>query len=162
VARVGSAVGGVVLVAGLVVFACDDPPVPPECTDIPPYGCPVTGGVSCLDPQCEAIYECRRGNTWDLQEKCPNFDPDAGRVVVADAASDAQPDGPTDAGPNPNAPPGAYGGPGCGPLQEPDCTVGLALACPIGCCGCEDLFVCLGGAWELWGGCVDGLVRETP
>lgn len=160
-ARVGSAIGGVVLAAGLVAFACDDPPVPPECTDIPAYGCPVTRAGSCSDPQCESIYACRRGNIWEVQEKCPSFNPDAGTIALRDAGKDA-PDATTDASPDPNAPPGAYGGPGCGSLQDPDCTVGLALGCTNGCCGCEDLFVCQAGAWELWGVCADGVVRETP
>jgi hypothetical protein len=52
-----------------------------------------------------------------------------------------------------DAPPGAYGGPGCGALQSPDCSLGFALACPSGCCDCEDLFVCENGGWNAWGSC---------
>lgn len=54
---------------------------------------------------------------------------------------------------------GAFGGPGCVDLQMPDCPLGVALTCPSGCCGCEDLFVCKNGGWDLWGSCgVDGAV----
>ena len=35
--------------------------------------------------------------------------------------------------------------------QAPDCSLGFALACPMGCCGCEDLFVCQGGGWSYCG-----------
>ena len=54
-----------------------------------------------------------------------------------------------------DAPPGAFGGPGCGDLLEPDGALGVALACGASCCGCEDLFVCENGGWELWGTCGD-------
>ncbi|MBX3229781.1 MAG: hypothetical protein KIT84_05555 [Labilithrix sp.] len=141
----------VVAAAGaLAVFACDDVVIDRPCTNIPPNGCPLANGVSCADPRCEAIYLCRRGNVWERGETCPNFDPDAGARVVPDAGDDA---GLVE---NPNAPPGAYGGPGCGVLQEPDCTVGLGLTCTNGCCGCEDFFVCSDGAWDLWAICADG------
>jgi hypothetical protein len=66
---------------------------------------------------------------------------DAGAPVSIDASIDA--------------PPGAFGGPGCPSLQTPDCALGLALACDIHCCGCEDLFVCEEGGWALWGYCGD-------
>lgn len=86
---------------------------------------------------------------------CPSYDPDAGQLPDAGSRTtivDASPD----------APPGSYGGPGCQLLEEPDCQLGLALACSNGCCGCEDLFVCTNGAWELWGSCSDAGVRQDP
>ena len=43
--------------------------------------------------------------------------------------------------------------PGAVALQAPDCSLGLALACPQGCCGCEDLFVCENGGWSYWATC---------
>lgn len=141
-----------------VVFACDDPPVDHPCTDIPPNGCPIARGVSCADRRCERIYACRRGNIWEPLETCPNFSLDAGAPATM---GDADTDGGVAPDAAPNAPPGAYGGPGCGTLQEPDCSVGLALACPSGCCNCEDLFVCRDSAWDLWGACVNGQIRQT-
>jgi hypothetical protein len=56
---------------------------------------------------------------------------------------------------------GAFGGPGCVDLQAPDCPLGLAISCPNGCCGCEDLFVCRNGGWNLWGQCVDGGITQS-
>lgn len=140
--------------AACVAFACDDPPVPQPCSNVPERGCPLSHGVACEDPTCQAIYACREGNVWELVKTCPNFDPDAGSVpdagpstTIIDASADA--------------PPGAYGGPGCEVLQDPDCALGLALACSSGCCGCEDLYVCTSGAWELWGQCSpDGGARQ--
>jgi hypothetical protein len=148
------------LLAALAIFAiavasCDDGPTVQPCTDIPAGGCPLARGVSCEDPACEAIYACRPGNQWELQGTCPPVDagppfdanvPEAEPPPVYDAAIDA--------------PPGAHGGPGCGLLQTPDCSLGFGLACPSGCCGCEDLFVCENGGWTFWGTCLDGEI--TP
>jgi len=160
VTRIGLVLAGIVVLGGLAAFACDDPPVDHPCMDIPANGCPIARGVSCADRRCESIYACRRGNIWEPLEKCPNFDPDAGFTFDPDAGTDADAAPVLDA--SPNAPPGAYGGPGCPTLQEPDCSVGLALACTSNCCGCEDLFVCGGGVWNLWGACTNGVVRQTP
>lgn len=137
-----------------VAFACEDAATPQPCRDVPEHGCPLSHGVACEDPTCQAIYACREGNVWELVKTCPGYDPDAGALpdagpstTIVDASIDA--------------PPGAYGGPGCEVLQDPDCALALALACTNGCCGCEDLFVCTNGAWTLWGQCsVDGGVRE--
>ena len=134
---------------GLMPSCSDDPTLHP-CTGIPTGGCPLSKGVACEDPLCEAVYACRTGNVWELDHACPPHE--AG--VVRDAAV---PDGsreasrPFDA--SVDAPPGASGGPGCAPLQAPDCTLGFALACPAGCCGCEDLFVCQSGGWSYWATC---------
>lgn len=146
-----------VLTLPLVVAAsCSDPPTAQPCTDVPPGGCPISRGVACEDPACEAVYACRPGNVWELEKICPSRDGGAARdahVPEAEPPIDASID----------APPGAYGGPGCGLLQEPDCALGLVLACPSGCCGCEDLFVCVNGGWDLWGHCGDGgLHPVTP
>ena len=56
-----------------------------------------------------------------------------------------------------DAPPGAYGGPGCVDLEQPDCSLGTALACggTADCCGCQDLYVCSNGGWVPWGECTD-------
>lgn len=133
---------------GLVV-ACSDDAVPEPCTNIPPGGCPRSHGVACEDPTCEAIYLCRPNNVWELSERCPARDaaPEPDAQPVADAAP-FTPDAT-------NLPPGAYGGPGCEPLQAPDCSVGFAAACGPGCCECEDLFICEDNGWTLWGACGD-------
>ena len=138
------------------IAACEDQTVVAQpCTNIPPGGCPINRGVSCQDPACEAVYACREGNVWELQARCPGRD--------ANAVTDSSlPDGAIAFDASIDAPPGAFGGPGCPSLQEPDCPLGLALACGAGCCGCEDLFVCENAAWLLWGRCGDGGIQQTP
>ena len=141
------------VVALLIVPACSDSVLEHACTGIPAGGCPLSRGVACEDPACEAVYACRAGNSWALDHTCPARD----AAPSPDAAADAPPlrDGAVD------APPGANGGPGCDPLQTPDCARGFALACPSGCCDCEDLFVCQGG-WVAWGSCsLDAGITQT-
>jgi hypothetical protein len=131
----------------------DDPAAVEPCTNIPAGGCPLSHGIACEDPACEAVYACRTGNAWVLDRTCPAHEAGAPREASVDAA-DAAPEEasrPFDA--SVDAPPGANGGPGCGPLQAPDCSLGLALACPSGCCGCEDLYVCENGGWTYWATC---------
>lgn len=127
--------------------ACDDVTVEHACTGIPAGGCPLSRGVACEDPACESVYACRAGNVWELDHSCPPHDASAPLVV------EAGPDAPFIADAAVDAPPGANGGPGCGLLQAPDCTLGFALVCPSGCCDCEDLYVCENGGWSLWGSC---------
>lgn len=147
------AAGSLVVAAVLaVVAACDDGPVREPCSDIPAGGCPLSRGVACEDPACEVVYACRPGNVWELQAPCP------AREAGAREASAPLP---TEAGPpvldaSFDAPPGAFGGPGCDSLQAPDCALGLALACGNDCCGCEDLYTCEDNGWLLWGTCRDG------
>lgn len=141
---------------GLAVVAlasCSDGETVTPCTGIPLGGCPRSRGVACEDPACEAVYRCRPNNVWELEERCPQRDLPARDAAADDASTlpDASSTPPLDAALD--APPGANGGPGCGPLQLPDCALGFALACPSGCCGCEDLFVCESGGWSLWGTC---------
>jgi len=146
----GSVVSGALL--AVVVAACSDGPVPEPCSDIPAGGCPLSRGVACEDPACEAVYLCRPGNVWELHERCPVREAGAREDAAVDPADAAEPvvDASID------APPGAFGGPGCASLQSPDCALGVALACGAGCCGCEDLFICEEGGWTLWGSCGDG------
>ena len=129
----------------LVAAACGDPVTDHACTAIPAGGCPLSRGVACEDPSCAAVFACRPGNVWELDHTCPAREAGAPH----DAAVDAPPvrDAAVD------APPGANGGPGCNPLQTPDCALGPALVCPSGCCDCEDLFVCQNGGWVAWGTC---------
>jgi len=149
------AFASLVLLAPLALFAaallpsCSDGETAQPCTDIPTGGCPLSRGLACDDPACEAVYLCRQGNVWELDRRCPARDAAARDGAPASDASDAST--PFDAAID--APPGANGGPGCGPLQLPDCALGLALACSSGCCGCEDLYVCENGGWALWGAC---------
>lgn len=130
-------------IAAVSFAACGDEPTAQRCTEIPAGGCPLSRGLACADPACEAAYACRAGNVWELVERCPPR-VEAGAPDAADAGRswDAAVD----------APEGANGGPGCGVLQAPDCALGFVLSCGS-CCGCEDLFVCARGAWELWGAC---------
>lgn len=141
-----------------------DLPVDQPCTNIPAGGCPLAYGKECDDPACEAAYACREGNRWELDHVCPAHDagtPNDASAGSNDAARDASDaEASDDAAMAPDAPEGAYGGPGCPPLQSPDCMVGFALACPTDCCDCEDLFVCRNGAWYEWGTCQDGHVIE--
>jgi len=148
---------GLTASAIFVVAACQDQTVTAqECSNIPQGGCPIARGVSCQDPTCERVYACREGNVWELVAPCP--------------ARDATPSGKDAGAPDTgggfdasiDAPPGAFGGPGCAGLQPPDCSLGLALACGSGCCECEDLFVCENGAWLLWGRCGPGGIEQTP
>jgi hypothetical protein len=146
------------LVAALTALAaaCNESSPPAVCRDIPANGCPVDNGAdACQDPTCAAVYWCQ-GGSWVLDHACPGFSPDAAPHPVEASADAGAPDVTID------APAGAYGGPGCGDLQAPDCSLGTALACGAAsdCCGCQDLFVCDNGGWSLWGECVDGGV--TP
>ncbi len=139
--------------ATLTVFAaCSDDPVPRPCSNIPAGGCPLSRGVACEDPACEAVYACRPGDVWELQERCPPREPgdDRSDASVQTDASAPVLDASID------APPGAFGGPGCESLQAPDCMLGLAMSCGTDCCGCEDLYVCEDRGWTLWGSCGDG------
>ncbi|MEO6576858.1 MAG: hypothetical protein ABIP89_23625, partial [Polyangiaceae bacterium] len=115
-----------------------------RCNDIPDGGCPINPGA-CGDPACDAIYACNPGNTWSLEETCPPHAPVDAALPVHDAAP------PSDA--SYDDVPGANGGPGCSDLEPPDCPLALAAACPNGCCGCEDLYVCSNGGWNAWGTC---------
>lgn len=133
-----------------VVASCSDDPTPQPCTGIPAGGCPLSHGVACDDPSCAAVYKCLAGNHWELDHVCPANEGGA-RDASVDDASDAAPvqDASID------APPGAFGGPGCNPLETPDCALGTALLCSAACCGCEDLYVCDNGGWTFWGTCGD-------
>ena len=88
-------------------------------------------------------------------------------------ALDAALDGDADAAPDTSlprfdasfidAPPGYNGGPECDGLEQPDCPLGDILACPSGCCNCEDLFYCQNGGWNHWGYCDDtGIHQDKP
>jgi len=137
------------LVAVGVAVACSDQPIK-SCRNIPAGGCPLAGGTECQDPTCAAAYACDETNgTWIFDHACPAQD--GGNAQ--DANSDAADAGAFDA--NIDAPPGAFGGPGCITLQPPDCPLGLALTCSAGCCGCTDLWVCNDGGWDPWGTCSD-------
>jgi hypothetical protein len=150
--------GSLLLAAAFsVASACEDGPIPEPCSNIPAGGCPLSRGVACEDPACEAVYACRPNNVWELQERCPAHQ--AGSRQDASVQTDAAPAPSFDA--SIDAPPGAFGGPGCDSLQTPDCALGVVLACGASCCGCEDLYVCEDNGWSLWGTCGDrGIVPE--
>jgi len=143
-----------------LAFACSDTTINKTCTGIPKGGCPGDDSTNCVDTTCEAIYSNDSACVWSFVQKCPGYIP----------PHDGPPDALTEAGdavaeaPLPDAgftlPSGAAGGPGCEDLENPDCSVATAVACGKYCCGCEDLYVCVEGGWNLWGGCTDaGLVE---
>lgn len=149
----------VLAVAAACATSCDDQPTPQPCTNVPEGGCPLSHGIACEDPSCEAVYKCLENDTWELDHTCPPRSP-ASPVDAAADAEDADADGPArDA--SIDAPDGAFGGPGCPALEPPDCPAGFALSCPSGCCDCEDLFVCRDGGWDHWGTCGAGGIT-TP
>jgi hypothetical protein len=152
------AMAGAVGLALAGAAACDDGAPATPCVNVPENGCPAVDGVDvcATDVTCPAVYQCQNGN-WVLAQTCPPR-ADAGSDAAADAghhttASDADID----------APPGAFGGPGCVDLQMPDCDLGAALVCggASDCCGCQSLFVCQNGGWTPWGQCVDGGVVKN-
>ncbi len=151
----GAIIVGAAMGIGLVA-GCDDGPVPEPCSDIPAGGCPLSRGLACEDPACEAVYLCRPNNVWELHEHCPPREAGARGDASLDAGDPA-----TGFDASVDAPPGAFGGPNCRSLQVPECPLGVALACGAGCCGCEDLFVCEDDGWTIWGSCGEGgLVPE--
>jgi hypothetical protein len=143
-------------VLALAVACNNDAPQPQPCRDIPAGGCPLSNGVACDDPSCVATYACNPDNTWSLAQMCPARDAGPDADAISEASTDA-PRALFDAN-GFDAPPGSFGG-SCSPaLQDGDCQLGEALACPPGnvdpCCGCEGLFVCgSDGAWRAWGYC---------
>jgi hypothetical protein len=138
----------------LALLSCSDTPPPLACKDLAPPACPSDSDADvCADLTCASVYECDDGQ-WVFVQNCPNSSPEAG-VHPADASTEGAPKTP-DA--EPDAPAGAYGGPGCTDLELPDCSLGTALGCAStpDCCGCQDVYVCANGGWNLWGACTDG------
>ena len=120
--------------------SCDEPIEITPCKQIPDGGCPKRGDA-CSDPTCDALYVCTEEGQWRLVQTCGPHDASVSETSVREA------------GPPPDASfidvPGAGGGPGCEDLEAPDCSLALAGACSSGCCGCEDVFVCRNGGWDL-------------
>jgi hypothetical protein len=142
----------------LVLVACKDTPPPATCGGLDPPACPQDNGADvCTDVTCASVYACQSGS-WVFVKTCPAYDPEAG-VQPLEASDDAQPGADVSI----DAPPGAFGGPGCVDLENPDCPVGVALACAdsVGCCDCQDLYVCQDGSWVPWGECTDAGVTQT-
>ncbi len=135
--------------------ACSDQPLPRTCSGLAAPACPADDDADvCSDVACASVYACDDGQ-WAFVRNCPNSPLDGGSSrTEASAESGIAVDASVD------APPGAYGGPGCADLQTPDCSLGTALACApaTACCGCQDLYVCAAGGWNLWGECVDGRI----
>jgi hypothetical protein len=147
-----------------LAISCSDAAIVPYCTGIPAHGCPygdpqmVDGGSNCSDTTCEALYAPDSNCDWTLVKKCAGYVAavDGGvrdAADAGDASSVFRPDGPIrDAGFD--VPPGAWGGgDACTELESPDCPLGEALACGTTCCGCETLYVCGDGGWNVWGEC---------
>jgi hypothetical protein len=136
--------------------AFDSAPAPQACMDIPEGGCPGSGTDNCTDPTCASIYTCENDGGWSFSAACP---------VREAGVRDARPDVNLRRDVDFDVPPGATGGM-CGDLENPpDCNLSLALACPSDeCCGCQNVFVCDDGGWNLWGSCeeVGALVPNAP
>lgn len=142
----------------LVLAACSDPPIPAICRALAPPACPADDDADvCTDVSCASVYACVNG-TWSFVQDCPSHAFDAGAPSV-EASTDTGV--PFDAAID--APAGAYGGPGCADLEAPDCSLGTALFCARtpDCCGCQDLYVCVSGGWNLWGECTDGGIAAS-
>ncbi|CAN5321116.1 hypothetical protein BH09MYX1_BH09MYX1_05070 [soil metagenome] len=138
-------------IVGALAVACSDKPVLQSCKNVPDGGCPLSYGLACDDPSCNAAYACLADGTWQLDHTCPPRD---AAVDVAPPVKDA---GVKDVDLDV---PGAFGGPGCNALEAPDCPYGLAAQCPNGCCDCEDLFVCRNGGWDPYATCIDGAITK--
>jgi hypothetical protein len=140
--------------------AFEDLPEQQPCMDIPRKdGCiaPEDEDASPMDicaedETCSAVYACEN-ESWVLLATCPMRDRDGG----ADARDEDVHAGGKPRDVDFEVPPGASGGPGCIGLQCGDCPLSLGLACPPDqCCGCQDLYVCEDGGWNIWGYCDDG------
>ena len=61
----------VLLVVPIAAIAsCEDNYVVPQpCSNIPAGGCPLSHGVACEDPACEASYACRENNGWEFRAR---------------------------------------------------------------------------------------------
>jgi len=148
-----------VVVAGLAacgLLSCQQLGEAGECGEIPSGGCPTTGGGTCQDRECVALYRCVESG-WEHVETCDR--PDGSEEAAAqegEAGSDGMVCG--------DAPivldRDASGS--CGDeLLYTDCPVSLAVSCPGSACwtGCEDFFACREGVWELTAYCEDGVLK---
>ncbi|MEO7111340.1 MAG: hypothetical protein ABI183_12950 [Polyangiaceae bacterium] len=136
--------------------ACNTDIPQQPCRDIPDGGCPAYDNA-CNDPTCFTLYDCSPDDTWVVDMVCPAKTPVDADGIPIDSGSDGA--GNVDASAY-LAVPGALGGPGCQDLQNPDCSLGSAAAC-TDCCGCEDLYVCNSGGWNLWGVCTNGQISQV-
>jgi hypothetical protein len=158
--------GAVAALVALAAACSNESPIAQRCHDIPANGCPAIDGA-CQDPTCAATYACNDDGTWSFVASC-NHPDGGGGSGSGDGATNASDAG---AGFDVNgidAPPGANGE-GCTPLEGTDCPLAVALGCAASggsdpCCGCEELFVCSNGGWNLWGSCFDdgGIQQAAP
>ena len=122
--------------------ACGDDLSVARCPPLDPGACPASGGGSCDDPTCRAIYACVEG-AWQLRASCSpaNAGPDARDAAAADV----------DAGASCGDAGGSLPAAVCSPeLELPDCPDSLVRACPASACttGCESFFACGASGWE--------------
>jgi hypothetical protein len=143
-----------VAAVGVACNAFGDLPNEQACNNIPEGGCPGSGTGNCQDITCSAIYTCEGDGGWTFSATCPVREAGAPDARVHDARADVSLRRDVDF----DVPPGSTGGPGCVDLETPpDCTLSLALACLSDeCCGCQNVFVCDDGGWNLWGSCDEG------
>lgn len=148
--------------SAVIVVACSDPTYS-DCLNIPTGGCP-GGDTSNCGPTCTSIYSCQANGSWSFVARCPV--PEGGLdAATADATLDAPsvPEASPMRDVSTDVPPADWG-PTCGSgsnmaadLESPDCPLSQAALCaPSSCCGCEDIWVCLDGGWNVWGECTDG------
>jgi hypothetical protein len=153
-------VAAIVAVVTALAGACSafgDGPDQQPCKDIPAGGCPggaidgYSADLNCQDLSCTAIYSCDADAGWVFVAKCAPHDGGVPEAHITSPDANLRRDSDWD------VPVGASGGNGCVELQAPDCSLGLALACPVDeCCCCETVYVCDDGGWNVWGYCEDG------
>jgi hypothetical protein len=164
IARISKVLAACLLAAAGLAACFAELPDPSKCRFAPPGGCPESGktDVCAADVTCAAVYRCT-DSRWTLVATCARDAVDAGDAgTPTDSAADVgtPPDASARVDGGPAVPAGGYGGPACNLLQAPDCPAATAILCPLGCCGCEDLFVCAAGTWNLWGLCTSAGIRE--
>jgi hypothetical protein len=130
------------LLAALAVAVAPGCPTLPDvvsCGQIPPGGCPVGRGGSCLDDTCDALYACVNA-VWVADQVCGHADAGAGGGGVGGAGG-----GLPDAGACTPVVVPANEYQSCTPdLQAPDCPIEAAGACQETAClsGCLDFYSC--------------------
>ena len=123
----------------LAAMGCESVPATADCGALADKNaCPLSGGGTCADPSCSAIYACR-GGAWALVTRCMN-DLDAG------PSADAAPEASTCA--TVMLPPATDT---CPALQAPDCDATLVDQCPASACstGCTGFLRCTPGGWSV-------------
>ena len=133
--------GLVCLAAALAADGCRDTQVLEPCGQLPDEtACPASRGGTCRDRACSALYVCE-DRKWLFVTDCPQ-NLDAGADAAVDAVADA---------PLPCDAAAPATDPACEALQQPDCDVAIADACPTTACkeGCTGFLRCTPQGWTI-------------